>query len=74
METKVAYRTAIDTLLQSSQNGDNMDAGPPDTIQVSRKELEQEHTHLLGRLQQLRRLLGYQPLPTGKQIRREQSR
>ena len=45
---------------------------PPDIVQVSRKELEQEHTHLLGRLQQLRRLLGYQPLLTGKQIRRTQ--
>lgn len=42
-------------------------------VKVSRAELEQEHTHLLGRLQQLRRLLGYTPLPTGKQLRREQA-
>jgi hypothetical protein len=41
-------------------------------VNVPRAELEQEHTHLMGRLQQLRRLLGYTPLPTGKQLRREQ--
>lgn len=45
-----------------------------ETVIVSRAELEMEHTHLLGRIQQLRRLLGYQPLPTGKQVRREQSK
>jgi hypothetical protein len=60
-------------LLQTPCKDDIMETKPPDTIMVSRKELEQEHTHLLGRLQQLRRLLGYQPLPTGKQLRREQS-
>lgn len=43
-----------------------------DYVRVPRHELEQEHTHLLGRLQQLRRLLGYPPLLTGKQLRREQ--
>ncbi len=64
-ETPVAY------LLQSGGNYANISGKPTDTIQVSRAELEQEHTHLLGRLQQLRRLLGYQPLPTGKQLRRE---
>lgn len=42
-------------------------------VKIARCELELEHTHLLGRIQQLRRLLGYTPLPTGKQLRREQA-
>lgn len=67
-------RAAYANLLQSPCKPDTLDTGPPGEILVSRKELEQEHTHLLGRLQQLRRLLGYQPLPTGKQLRREQSK
>lgn len=58
-------------LLQTVDNHDTIKSRSPDIILVSRAELEQEHTHLLGRLQQLRRLLGYQPLPTGKQLRRD---
>ena len=42
-------------------------------IPVSRAELELEHTHLLGRVQQIRRLLGLPPLLTGKQARRERN-
>ncbi len=39
---------------------------------VDRCELEKEHSNLLERLHQLRRLLGYPPLMTGKAKRREQ--
>jgi hypothetical protein len=49
------------TLLQPEQNRD--------MIIISRKDLENEHRQLLSRLQYLRRLLGYAPLPTGKQQR-----
>jgi hypothetical protein len=48
-------------LLQSHENHD--------MIVVSRNDLETEHRQLLSRIQQLRRLLGYDPLPTGKQQR-----
>ena len=58
-------------LLQTLCKPDTMDVGPPETILVSRKELEQEHIHLMARLQQLRRLLGFAPLPTGSQRRRQ---
>jgi hypothetical protein len=44
-----------------------------DNILVSRKDLEVEHRQLLSRVQQLRRLLGYPPLPTGKQQRMAQA-
>lgn len=36
---------------------------------VDRDELEKEHRNLLERLHQLRRLLGYPPLMTGKKQR-----
>lgn len=39
---------------------------------VDRNELEEEHRNLLQRLHQLRRLLGYPPIMTGKK-RREHS-
>lgn len=64
--------TGVNYLVQTEQKHDTMGARPP-VIQVARTELEQEHMYLLGRVQQLRRLLGYQPLPTGKQVRRERS-
>lgn len=38
-------------------------------VLVDRSELEQEHTNLLARLHQLRRLLGYPQLMTGKMRR-----
>ena len=50
-----------DNLLHSAQNYD--------IIVVSRKDLETEHRQLLSRIQQLRRILGYDPLPTGRQQR-----
>ena len=40
-------------------------------VTVDRSELEKEHSNLLERLHQLRRLLGYPPLTTGKAKRRE---
>lgn len=39
-------------------------------VLVDRCELEKEHKNLLERIHQLRRLLGYPPLMTGKQQRR----
>lgn len=72
MEQRVVYKTGVENLLQTSREPDTMDAGPPDIILVSRTELEQEHIHLMARVQQLRRLLGFPPLPTGKQIRKQQ--
>lgn len=68
MEESVAYSVY---LLQPDINAATMDAEPPDIIQVSRKELEQEHVHLMARVQQLRRLLGFPPLPTGRELRRQ---
>jgi hypothetical protein len=64
-ETRAPY------LLKPDANHVIMDAGPPDIITVSRKELEQEHIHLMARIQQLRRLLGFPPLPTGSQQRKQ---
>lgn len=60
-----------DNLLQRPREPVTMETGPPDIIEVSRKELEQEHIHLMARIQQLRRLLGFPPLPTGSQLRRQ---
>lgn len=68
-ETPVYY-----ALRKRDSTCDTMEPEPTDFIQVSRAELEHEHLHLMSRVQQLRRLLGYPPLPTGKQMRRERSR
>lgn len=38
---------------------------------VDRCELEEEHRNLLQRIHQLRRILGYPPLMTGKKQRAE---
>lgn len=40
-----------------------------ETITVRRVDLEIEHRQLLSRIQYLRQLLGYAPLPTGHQQR-----
>jgi hypothetical protein len=40
-------------------------------VLVSKSELEDEHRNLLQRLHQLRRLLGYPPIMTGKKQREE---
>lgn len=63
--------TAVTYLLQSSDKNATLDHSSPDMIQVSRAELEQERRHLLGRLQQLHRILGYPPLMTGREERRQ---
>lgn len=42
-----------------------------DTILIKRSDLENEHRQLLSRIQYLRQLLGYAPLPTGRQQRLE---
>jgi hypothetical protein len=42
-----------------------------DTIIIKRSDLENEHRQLLSRIQYLRQLLGYAPLPTGRQQRLE---
>lgn len=64
-------RTPYTTLLKDCTNPVTMDVGPPEVVTVSRRELEQEHVHLMARIQQLRRLLGFPPLPTGSQLRRQ---
>lgn len=64
-ETRVEY-----TLNDILQKCDMIEA---QFVTIPRRELEQEHTHLLGRVQQLRRLLGLPPLPTGKELRRAQA-
>lgn len=43
-------------------------------VQVSRQSLETEHRQLLSRLHEVRRLLGYPPLLTGKERRRQPQR
>lgn len=58
-------------LLKPCSNHVTIDAGSPDTIMVSRAELEREHGNLLARVQQLRRLLGWAPLPTSSELRRQ---
>jgi hypothetical protein len=39
-------------------------------VVVPRRSLEMEHRQLIARLQELRKLLGYPPLLTGKERRR----
>lgn len=56
--------------LQSANECAKIDLQATDTISVSRAELDKEHSLLIARLHQLRRLLGYPPLPTGKEARR----
>ena len=58
-------------LLIPEANRATMDAGPPSVVVVSRTELESEHNLLLARIHQLRRLLGYPVLMTGKQARKQ---
>ena len=45
-----------------------------DTILIKRSDLENEHRQLLSRIQYLRQLLGYAPLPTGRQQRIENAK
>lgn len=45
-----------------------------DTILIKRSDLENEHRQLLSRIQYLRQLLGYAPLPTGRQQRLENAK
>lgn len=70
-EHRVPYLVAQSNLLQTSDKPDTIGIGPPEAITVSRVELETEHNHLLARIHQLRRLLGYPVLLTGKQARRQ---
>jgi hypothetical protein len=46
----------------------------PETVSIPRTELEMEHRWLLARLHRLRQQLGYPPLPTGKEQRRQERR
>ena len=45
-----------------------------DIILIKRSDLENEHRQLLSRIQYLRQLLGYAPLPTGRQQRLENAK
>jgi hypothetical protein len=69
-EVKAPYETRAN-LLQNLCKPDKIDADTAETITVSRRELEEERRHLLGRLQQLHKLLGYPPIMTGKEQRRQ---
>lgn len=66
MEERVEYR-----VLQSLDKPAMIEQETPDVIPVKRADLEKEHSNLIARIHQLRRLLGYPPLPTGKQIERQ---
>lgn len=44
---------------------------PPDMIPVSRAELEKEHSLLIARIHQIRQWLGYPPLLTAKEKRKQ---
>lgn len=39
----------------------------------TRSDLEKEHSVLLARVQQIRQQLGWEPLPTGRQQRKERA-
>jgi hypothetical protein len=54
----------------SSLNKNDSYAMMDSNIIVSRRELEAEHRNLLERIHQLRRILDYPPLLTGKQQRK----
>lgn len=64
-EAQVEYQTALDN---SPQKCDIL------YVKVTRAELEQEHSILIARVNQIRRQLGYPPLLTGKEVRRQQQR
>jgi hypothetical protein len=57
--------------LQPPGNCDNLEGKQPEYVMVPRRELEHEHMTLLRRVQQIRAILGWKPLPTGKQTRRD---
>jgi hypothetical protein len=59
------------TLLHSVENNATILA-QADYVMVKRCDLLQEHQALLARVQQLRRILGLKPLPTGKQQHRQE--
>lgn len=61
----------VQYLLQSTRNSATMEAAAADTVEVSRADLDKEHSLLLARIHQIRRLLGYPPLMTGKEIERQ---
>lgn len=58
-------------LLQNQNISATIQAEDTDTVQVSRADLEKEHSLLLARIHQLRKLLKYPPLLTGKELDRQ---
>lgn len=61
-----------DSLLKSANKYDTIAREQQQArFMVDRRELEIEHSNLLERLHQLRRLLGFPPLMTGKKRRSE---
>lgn len=68
----------MNTVLKSETNHATIPARPAaqeDThVLVERRELEHEHMLLIKRLHQLRKILGYSPIVTGKQQRIAQAR
>lgn len=63
--------SATNLLKSVDKYGMIQDERRTERVTVDRCELEEEHRNLLQRLHQLRRLLGYPPLMTGKAKRRE---
>lgn len=57
-------------LLQTLCKHDTIDLAKQGVIVLNRKDLEEEHNVLLARVHQLRRILDYPTLMTGKQQRR----
>lgn len=56
--------------LTNEATTDTLNISPADSVVVSRQELLAEHGVLLARVQQIRRVLGMPPLPTGNQERK----
>lgn len=69
MEERILYGTAAGVLKPETNS---VTLGPEPYVKVSRQSLETEHRQLLSRLQEVRRLLGYSPLMTGKERRRQE--
>lgn len=55
------------------KNADNHAMMKPDTVPINRADLKRIHDIALALVQATRPLLGLEPVPTGKQIRRERS-
>lgn len=60
----------VHSMLNIDEKHATVEANAADMIYISRVDAEREHSLLIARLHHLRRLLGYAPLQTGKEVRR----